>query len=805
MDRWKDDVVFALRSLTRSPGVMLAAVVCLALGVGATTTVYSATRALVLHPVPVPKGSRVVRVTEMPPQARRDFNGVAPATFLEWQRELRSYTQIAGIDWSAVNLTGTTEPERVSSAYVTPGFFTILKQAPLLGRALIEADIQPGRDQVVVLSHALWQRRFASQSDVIGQRVAINGQTHEIVGVMPVEFVFPPGAELWLPLSIAGTAASDRMGNNYVDVIATLKPGITVDQASAEVAAHERTVTERFPLERQSWSALAEPVQHYYGADPRPYLRVAFLAVLLVLLIGCANVANLLLARATGRMRELAVRTALGASRGDIVRLLLTESALLALVAGVAGVLIALWGVLLFRNSIPAELVKFNPGWTSIRVDAPTLAFALIIALGSSLVFGVLPALQAARTSVQGELRENAPGSRRRNRTRNALVVLEIALALMLVVSTGLLLRSFKSLLDADGGFRRERILTMQIALPTDRYETPMRRSDFYLRLEESLHALNGVESVGLVNILPMDWSDIATRVTDDVRPALAEGEMPIVRSRTVSDRYFQALDIPVIRGRNFDSQDHRESTPAVIVSDRLARQLWAGSDPLRHRLRQVGDTIWWQVIGVVADTRHNPNVGDPIQPTVHFAARQRGPVAMSIVLRTTGEPSTVATDAQRAIAQLDPTLAAGDVRSLERVIHNALAPQRSSAGMLGVFGLVALILACLGVYGVMSYSVARRASELGVRVALGARQSDMLGLIMHQGARLTTAGTLLGLGGAWALARAMQGLMHDAARPSLLTIAAGTLVLVTTALLACYLPARRAAATDPTSLLRRE
>ncbi len=808
MDALKNDVVFALRSWLRNPGVMLAAVVCLALGVGATTTVYSATRALVLNPVPVPRGERVVRVTELPPNAPAGVDGVAPATFLEWQRELRSYEHLTGFDWSAVSLTGTEQPERVSAVRVTPSFFAILARAPLHGRALTETDLEPGRNNVVVLSEPLWKRRFASNPGVIGTHILVNGANHEVVGVMPEEFVFPPGSELWLPLSISGLAASDRMGNT-IGVIATLKPGITVQQANAEVAAHEQTVAARFPQARTSWTALAEPVQQYYGANPRPYMSVALVAVLLVLLIGCANVANLLLARATGRGRELAVRAALGASRSRIARMLFTESAVLALVGGVAGVLIALWGVLLFRNSIPAELVKFNPGWSAIRVDGPTLVFALVMALGSSVVFGVLPALQGARDSAYAAMREGARGTvgtRARNRTRSALVVVEIALALTLVVSTGLMLRSFKSLLDAHPGFRRDHLLTMQVELPLEKYDTRERRADFYLRLEERLGSLAGVTGVGFVNVLPMDWNETATRLTDEARRNAPEAEMPITRTRTVSDQYFRTMEIPLLRGRPFDQRDNFNSTPVVMVSDRLAQQLWPRGGALGRRVRLIGDTIWREVIGVVADTRHNPNVpGDPIQPTVHLPLRQRGAGSMAIVLRTAGEPAALTGVAQREIARLDQGMAAGDVRSLERVIYNALAPQRTTAGMMGVFGVVALLLACVGVYGVMSYTVARRATELGVRVTLGARQADVLGLVLLHGARLASAGTLLGLGGAWALARAMQSLMKDAAAPDPITFAGGTLLLLGTALLACYVPARRAAAADPTALLRQE
>jgi putative ABC transport system permease protein len=803
MDTLKNDVVYAIRSLARSPGLSLAAVLCLALGIGATTTMYSATRAIVLKPVPVRDSERVVRVSELPPNSPPTTNGVSAGTLAEW-KNVRAFRQVGGFTRAEVSLTGTTDPERVTANRVTPSFFSILSGRALLGRTLLESDVDAGRQHVVVLGYALWQRRGADR-EIIGKTMLIDGTSHEIVGVMPREFVFPPAAELWLPLSLSPDALLDR-GGNFINALAMLRPGYSVARANAEVNALQRTVEQRFPQVRADWTAVVEPIQHFYGRQSRPYMLAALGSVSLVLLIACANVANLLLARASGRQRELAVRTAMGASRGRIISLLLTESAVLALIGGAAGIMIALWGVLLFRNSIPAELVKFNPGWTEIRVNGPTLLFALVVAVGSSLLFGVLPALQAARDSLQGNLREGGRGTvgmSSGNRTRNALVVIEVALALMLVVSTGLMLRNFKTLLDTPPGFQRENILTMQLALPPEKYDTGERINGFYDALHERLLTVPGVLSAGFVNVLPMDWNDTETRVTDDAHAAAPERDQPIIRVRTVSDDYFRTLQIPLRSGRHFD--DRLDGLKVAIVSERLARQLAPDGRILGKRVQLLGDTAWLEIIGVVADTRHNPNVGEAIQPTLHLPLRQKPLRRNAIVLRTAGEPADVAAAAQHAISSLDPGLAAGDVRSLEKVIHNALSPQRGSAGMAGIFGTVALVLACVGVYGVMSYSVARRAAEMGVRVALGARNTDVLRLVMQNGARITGLGVVIGLGGALALSRAMQSLMKDAAQFDTLTFAASTALLILTALFATYIPARRAAATDPTLLLRRE
>ena len=804
MDSLKNDVVFALRSLGRSPGLSLAAVLCLALGIGATTTIYSALRAIVLKPVPVASGRVVMRVSEIPPNSPADVNGASAGTLQEW-KTLRSFDIVAGFVGTAVSLTGTPEPERFTATRVTPSFFSILASRPLHGRVLIESDVQEGSEHVVVLGHALWQDRFGADPGLVGRTVLLDGIAHEVVGVMPREFGFPAAAQMWLPL-VPSPAVLQARGDNSIQAMATLRPGVSIAQANAEVNAMQRTVNQRFPEDRADWTAVVEPVQKFYGRNARPYLMAALGSVLLVLLIACANVANLLLARGSGRTRELAVRAALGASRTRIIALLLTESVVLALIAGAAGVVVALWGVLLYRNTIPAELVKFIPGWNSIRVDAAVLFFALLAALASSVIFGVLPALQGARDSLQGMLREGSRGTvggAAGNRTRNAIVVLEVALALMLVVNTGLMLRNFRALVDAPAGFTRENVLTMQLALPAGKYNNPDRINGFYNALEERLERLPGVAGVGFVNVLPMDWDETETRLTDETRPNAPERDQPIIRVRSVSPGYFRTMQIPLHSGRYFD--DRTDGPPVAIVSERLARQLAPDANVIGKRVQLLGDKAWLEIIGVVADTRHNPNVGDPIQPTLHVLLSQKPSRRSAVVIRTAGPPMDVANAAQREISAIDPGLAAGDVRTLERVIYNALAPQRGTARWAGTFGLIALMLACIGVYGVMSYTVARRASEMGVRVAVGARQADVLRLVMRYGARLTGTGVLIGLGGALILSRVMQSLMKYSEQFDLLTFVVSTLLLASTALLACYLPARRAAAADPTALLRRE
>ncbi len=806
MDTLRKDLAFALRSLVRSPGLTAAAVLCLALGIGATATTWSVLRALVLEPVPVADGDRVVRITELPPNTTPDVNGASAAAYHAW-REARAFDDVAAYRFWQVSVTGTQEPERVIGFRVSPGFFEILGARPLLGRSLTRADVEAGGDRLVVIAEPLWRRVFAADPAAIGQSIRLDGEPYRIVGVMPAEFIFPPGGELWAPLTFTPAQAADAGPNNH-SVIARLASGVTLAQAESEARALHARIVAAHPDERTAdWTALVEPVQHWYARNPRPYVAVMMGSVTLVLLIGCANVANLLLARATSRDREVAVRMALGAGRVRILRQLLTESIVLACAAGLVGVLLALWGVFAFRNSIPPELVRFNAGWTRIGVDGSVLLFIALVSIGTGVLFGLAPALQLARADVQGVLRENArttTSAAGRRRLRSLLVVSEIALALTLLVGTGLMLRSFLTLVNADPGFRTGGTLTLQVSLPREGYAAAGETAGFFRELERRVLAIPGVLAVGQSSILPMDYSDFQTRVRSDALVDAREGDLPIVRTRAVTPGYFDALELRPVAGRVFDARDTENAPNVAVVSRSFARRFWPDEDPVGKRIQVIFDTAWIRVVGVVDDIRHNPNAGgDAVLPTFHRPHAQSSARSMAMLVNTAGSPDELAPAVRRAVASMDPAVAPGEMRTMERVVHNALAPQRTTTRTLALFGIVAVVLATIGTYGVIAYTVRQRTDELAIRMALGAARADIARLVLRQGGGLVLAGIGLGLVGATALARSMRAITFEtgAFDPLAFTLAAATVGAV--GLLACWLPAYRASRSEPARLLR--
>ena len=801
---------YALRTLAKNPAWTLAAVACLAIGIGANTTVYTAMRALVIAPVPTPNSERLVMIAETSPREPDDpdFNRLAPANLVDWMRETRTLEHIAGFAWWDVNITGIDEPERVTGFRVTPEFFRTLGERPALGRAFTDDEGRTGNTDRVILSHPLWMRRFGADPAVIGRTVQLNGVTHTIVGVMGDDFIFPPGAELWKPLALDGATAADRDGR-WVAAVARLRTTSTLAQARAEARAIARRLEMQYPDMNAKWGMRVEPAQIFYGRHPRPYMVVMLASVAFVLLIGCANVANLLLARASTRGRELAVRVALGATRSDLVRQLLAESGVIALLGGAFGVLLALWGVRLMRGALPAELVRFNPGWTRIEVNGAALVFSVAISVATAVLIGLIPALIASRADPQQALKESgrtASGAGGRQRLRSALVVGEVALALMLLFGTGLMVRSFMGLIDTDQGYRRESALTMQVTLPSARYRTDEELASFYNRLVDGVRSLPTVRDAGMTSSPPPSWDDNSTRFILEGEPKPQRGDPAHQeRIRIVSDGYFAALGVPMTAGRDFDRHDDRNSPPVAIVSQAFARKYWPSRSALGKRISVLADSMYLTtIVGVVGDARHNPNMGrDPLAPAVYFPTTQRAWNTMTLLARTAGDPTAIAADVQRVIGSIDPALAAGNVVTLERMLVTSLSPQRITAGMLSAFAGIALLLAVIGIYGVMSYSVNQRTHEIGIRMALGAQQGDVIRRVLHQGMALAASGIGIGTLGSFAMARGMSTLLHEVSPTDPLTFAAVVVLLATVALLGSWLPARRAASVDPVVALR--
>jgi putative ABC transport system permease protein len=801
---------YAFRTLIKNPAWTLAAVACLAIAIGANTTVYTAMQALVIAPVPTPNSERLVMLAETPPRDPNDpdYDRIAPANLVDWKRQSQTLEQVAGFGWWDVNITGIDEPERVTGFRVTDDFFRVLGESPALGRTFTADEMREGRTDRVILSHPLWQRRFAGDPGVIGRAVSLNGSPHTVVGVMGEDFIFPPGAELWKPLALDGALAHDRDGR-WLAALGRLKQGATLAQARAEAAAIARRLELQYPAFNAKWGMQIQPAQVFYGRHPRPYLIVMLSSVAFVLLIGCANVANLLLARATTRGRELSVRVALGATRGDLIRQMLAESAVLATAGGALGALLALWGVRLMRGALPAELVRFNPGWTRIAVSGDALVFTAVVSLATAMLIGLIPALVASRADPQQALKDSGrstTGSGGRQRLRSALVVGEVALALVLLVGTGLMVRSFIGLMRTNQGYRVEQALTMELTLPSARYTTDAQRATFYTTLVDRVRELPGVRAAGVASALPPAWNDHSTRFILEGEPKPQRGDPAHQeRMRVVSDGYFQTMELPLRRGRAFTRHDDAGSPSVAVVSEALARKYWPNEDPVGKRISYVADAMYTTtVVGVVGDARHNPNIGRaPLTPVVYVPLAQIPWSTMTLVVRTAGDATAAAADVQRAIGAIDPALAAGDVMTLERMLSSGLSPQRITAGMLSVFAGVAVLLAVIGIYGVMSYSVTQRTHEIGIRMALGAQRRDVVRRVLRHGLLLTLLGIAIGSLGSLGMTRGLATLLHDVSPTDPLTFVGVVVILAGVALLGSWLPARRAASVDPVVALR--
>jgi putative ABC transport system permease protein len=716
---------YALRTLAKNPAWTLAAVACLAIGIGANTTVYTAMRAIAIEPVPTPNSERLVMMSEVKPREPddADFDQLAPANLIDWMQQTRTLEHIAAFAWWDVNITGINEPERVTGFRVTPEFFRTLGERPVIGRAFTDEEGHEGNTDRVILGHPLWMRRFGGDPGVIGRTVQLNGTPHTIVGVMGEDFIFPPGAELWKAFALEGATAADRDGR-WLNAIARLRPTATLAEARAEARAIARRLELQYPDMNGKWGMRVEPAQAFYGRHPRPYMVVMLASVSLVLLIGCANVANLLLARATTRGRELAVRVALGARRRDLVRQMLAESMVIALTGGALGALLALWGVRLMRDTLPADLVRFNPGWTRITINGHALLFTMAVSIVTALVVGLVPALIASRADPQQALKESgrtASGAGGRHRLRSALVVGEVALALMLLFGTGLMVRSFIGLIETDQGYTREKALTMQLTLPKARYKTDGDLTRFYTDLVDRVRELPGVRAASLINELPPSWNDVSTHFILEGEPKPQRGD-PAHQERMhlAWDGYFGAMDIPVRRGRDFDRHDDKTSPPVAIVSEAFARKYWPDQDAIGKRISGLADSMHLTtVVGIVVYVRHNANTGELLAPVVYYPATQGPWDTMTLLVRTAGSPLAITPDVQRVIGSLDRALAPGDVRTLEQMLSSSLSPQRITAGMLSVFAGIALLLAVIGIHGVMSYTVNQRTHEIGIRTAL--------------------------------------------------------------------------------------
>lgn len=806
MDSFLRDIRYGVRSLMRRPTLTIIAIITLAIGIGANSAIFSVVNALLIKPLPFPELERIVAIWETQPGRGVARNEASMANYLDWRTQNHTCEQMGLYRWWSTNLTGGERPERILGFQVTGNFLDVLGVKPALGRGFATDEDQPGKDAVAILTHGLWQRLFGGDPGIVNKAITLNGVTRTVIGVMPEGFNYPAGVEVLAPLTITPELARSRQSHSYY-VVGRLKPNVSLSRAQADLATIASRLEKAYAESNTGWGIVVYPIVEDAVRLYKTAVLALMAAVGFVLLIVCANVANLMLARAAGRQKEMALRAALGAGRWRLVRQLLTESVMLALVGGALGVLIAHWGVDLLRTLNPGKAAQFVPGWDRLGVNPAVLAFNLGLSLLTGLLFGLAPAWQISKTDLNNALKEGGrQSSFGFHRLRSLLVISEVALSLMLLVSAGLLMRTVLVLLKTEPGFNPNNVMTMRLNLPGTRYKDQAQRLAFYQELLRRVQSLPGVESAAAVNYLPLGGSNSSDSFLVEGIPDPPPGQEFIGRYRNCTPDYFRTMGIPVLKGRSFTDQDKAGATPVIIVNETMAQKYWPDADPIGKRVRlnaPLNEAPWMQVVGVVKDVKHN--LQTPITTDYYLPHAQDSWSSMVLVARTEGDPQSVASQMRQQVWALDKDQPVYDVQTMEQVRSFSVSLYSFSAGSLGLFAAIALLLAAIGIYGVMSYAVMQRTQEIGIRMALGARAADVLKLVVKNGMSLALLGVVAGLAGAFALTRLLQSLLFGITPTDALTFAVVTFGLLLIALLACYIPARRATKVDPLVALRYE
>ena len=806
MDSLMNDIRYGVRSLLKRPGFTAIALITLAFGIGANTAIFTVVNALLLKPLPYQDPDRLVSIGEISPQRPDDM--VPGAHFLEWSEQSQTIERIAVFNDGSLTLSGTGESQRLECGQVSRGFFSMLGVQPLFGRDFLATEDRPGGDRVVIMSHGLWQTHFNANQNIIGESITLDDQSYTVVGVLPPDFRFFQPFKLWVPVALDPQQERGNQQISILGAIARLKPGVTREQAETDLEAIRRRFESSKPANTPLFSGevrLTSLHQKLVG-DTRSLLFILLGAVSLILLIACANVANLLLSHAVLRQKEFAIRAGLGAGRLRLMRQMLTESLLLALSGGLLGLLLAFW----FKEGLVALAATNTLGdvshLTNINIDAKVLGFTLLASLLTGTLFGLVPAFQFSRPNLNNLLKEGGRGTGfRRGRLRQLLMVTEVALAIVLLVGAGLLIRSFVNLLEVNPGYSPNNLLTMRVSLPATRYEERTPRAAFYREILERVSSLPGVHSAGAINHLPLTSFTFGGWLRIPGRPQTPTNDRPSTPIGVVSPDYFRAMDIPLRTGRTFTARDNSESPRVVVLSEALARELFPNED-------SIGKQVWVPgqgkdtptVIGVVGDVRHQ-GLDQEVTPQVYVPYEQQAPWSMTMVVRTTTDPLLLATAVRNQVLAVDRSVPVYEVGTMEQRLTSSLSPRRFNLLLLGAFAVLALALAALGVYGVISYLVTQRTHEIGIRMALGAQAGDVLKVLIKQGMASVAIGVLLGLAAAWMLTRLMTSLLFGVTPTDTATFVGVSAVLIAIALLACYIPARRATKVDPLVALRYE
>jgi len=800
-----NDLRFAFRQLLKRPGFTAVAVLTLALGIGVNTTIFSLVNALLLRPLPFKEPTLLVFLDENNKRQGFDRLAISYPDYLDWRQQNTVFEDIGVYGHTAYTLTGRDQPERLLGAEVSASLFALLGVQPAVGRHFTSGEDQPGAAPVVLISHGLWQRRFGGDMNLFGQTMMLDGRSHTVVGIMPAGFAFPETAQLWTPL-VVHNVESQRSTHTYAG-LARLKPGITITQARAEMTEIARRIAAAHPKTHNDVGVVLGPLRDVWVAEASVMVWLLLGAVSFVLAIACANVANLLLARALSRRKEFAVRAALGASRWRILRQLLAESLLLSLTAALVGLGLSVWGVDAVLTLVPTEI----PFWMQFTVDERVLAFTVAAALVTSVLFGLAPAWGAAQTDLNEGLKENvrsAAGSRTRHRLRTALVVTEVALAVVLLSGAGLTIASSLRLQKVNPGFNPERVVVFDLSLPSERYSDANRQTTFYRNLCDRLAAVPGVKASAGISHLPLSGRRWGSAYTIEGQEATKPADVQIGNTRVVTPGYLHTLEVPLVAGRDFTEADTAGSPGVIIIDATLAQRFFANRDPLGHRIKFGGpdsSAPWMTIVGVAGEVKHY-GLNQNIRPGFYLPHAQHMRASLTMTVRTSlADPGSIAAALHRAVHELDPDLPVTELRTMPTVVSQSFWAQRLVSRLLGLFSAFGMALAGVGIYAVMAYNVAQRTHELGIRMALGAQAADVLKLVVRQGMGAVIVGLLVGLAANVGVLRLLASQLYEIGPLDLPTYARAALFILAMALAACYLPARRATRVDPVVALRYE
>ena len=811
MDSIIKDIRYGVRGLLKHPGFTAIVVITLALGIGASTAIFSVVDNVLLRQLPYRTADRIVAIQELDPAGK--LVQVTSANFLDWRAQNTVFEQLAAIKITTANLAFSDHAERIDLAQTNANFFDVFGITPQHGRLFIPQDEQAGHAPIVIVSDALWRRRFGADVSLIGRTMTLDGKNYTVAGIAPPGFQYPFKTELWLPPAKLVPELNDRQdvtqtrGMGYLAAVALLKPGVSLQQAASEMETITGRLRQQYPSTNNRRFNRVVSLQTHLIGERNTVLWLLLGAVTFVLLIGCANVANLLLASGASRQKEMAIRAALGASRWRVMRQLFTESTILALAGGAAGLLIAFWGLAAITKLLPSDFPRLN----EIHIDLRILGYTLVASVLTGILFGLAPALQVSRPDVQDSIKETgrgASGSRRQARFRQALIVVEVALSVVLLAGAGLLFRSFLHLQSVDTGFVAQQVLTARLSPTGSNFATDAAQIKFYNQVLEKISAIPGVLDAGVINTLPLDKGPTASFRVEG-QPITTPDKWPGANYRVVSPNYFRAMSIPVMQGRAYTERDDENVPLVMIVNEELARRTFPGENAVGKRITfgrvdSNNQPQWWEIVGVVANVRSLELREEP-DAELYFSSLQNPWPGMSLVIRSRVEPGSLSAAVRQVVQDVDKSVPVSNVQTMDHVVSESIMQPRFNLFLLGLFSAVAMVLSAAGIYGVTAYTVSQRTHELGIRLALGAQVRDVLKMILGQGMAVIGVGLVLGLAAAFVLMRLLRSLLFGVGENDPLTFVAITVVLLLVALAACYIPARRATKVDPLTALRYE